>query len=213
MNANGRTARRKVVWGSVVTAGVIGASLLLAGCGELVRQGHSTVYLQLDSLQGLNTGATTYTTEVLSDVANYLVVDGITYISRAPDAGQMTLRLMMKDPLLAPTSANAITISSYRVVYRRTDGRNTPGVDVPYPFDGTISATVSPGQQLAIGFTLVRAQAKFEAPLRALTGGGSTLTIATIAHVTFFGHDATGTEVSVEGDITVYFADWPDITS
>jgi hypothetical protein len=213
MDANFWRSRRKVVWGGAVAAGVLASSMLFAGCGELVRQGKSSVYLQLESLMGQNTGATTYSTEVLSDVANYQTVDGSIFITRAPDAGQLTVRLVMKDPLLAPSTANAITLTNYRVVYSRTDGRNTPGVDVPFPFDGTVTATVAPGVSMGVGFTLVRGQAKFEAPLRALTGGGSTLTIATIAHVTFFGHDTTGTEVSVEGDITVYFADWPDIAS
>ena len=27
-------------------------------------------------------------------------------------------------------------MTRYRVEFRRTDGRNTPGVDVPYGFDG-----------------------------------------------------------------------------
>jgi hypothetical protein len=211
MEANFRTVRRKVVWGTGTAVAAALSSVLLAGCGELNRQGQASVYLQMESLLGANTGSTTFSTEVLSDVANYVDAGGGQLaITRAPDAGQATFRLAMKDPLLAPTSANAITLTSYRVQFRRTDGRNTPGVDVPYSFDGTLTVTISPGVVGSVGFTLVRGQAKFEAPLRALTGAGSTLTIATIAHVAFFGHDATGTDVSVEGDITVYFADWPD---
>jgi hypothetical protein len=34
--------------------------------------------------------------------------------------------------------------------------------------------------------------------------------ISTLAHVTFFGHDQTGREVSVTGTISVNFADWAD---
>ena len=54
-------------------------------------------------------------------------------------------------------------------VYRRSDGRNTPGVDVPYAFDGAVTFTVPPGDDVAIPFELVRIQAKFEAPLAQLT--------------------------------------------
>ena len=46
-----------------------------------------------------------------------------------------------------------------------TDGRNTPGVDVPYPFDGALTVTAL-GRALTGDFTLVRVQAKVEAPLR-----------------------------------------------
>ena len=53
----------------------------------------------------------------------------------------------------------------------------------------------------SVGFTLVRNQAKAEAPLKALGQNG--LLITTIAKVTFYGHDQTGREVSVSGNIEV----------
>ena len=58
------------------------------------------------------------------------------------DLGQATMRVELKNPDLdaptAPTPLNAITITRYHVEFRRTDGRNTPGVDVPYGFDGGV---------------------------------------------------------------------------
>ena len=33
---------------------------------------------------------------------------------------------------VAPSALNAVTLKRYRIVYRRADGRNTPGVDVPF---------------------------------------------------------------------------------
>ena len=42
----------------------------------------------------------------------------------------------------APTPLNQVTFTRYRVVYRRTDGRNAPGVDVPFPFDSAVTFTV-----------------------------------------------------------------------
>ncbi len=33
-------------------------------------------------------------------------------------------------------------------IYRRSDGRNTPGVDVPYAFDGAVTFTVAPGDDV-----------------------------------------------------------------
>ncbi len=129
------------------------------------------------------------------------------------DIGRVTVRIALKDPgspesPTAPTSANYVTVDRYRVEYRRTDGRNTPGVDVPFPVDGGMTFTVS-GIQTA-EFVLVRASAKLEAPLRALVGGGGAVVINTIAYVTFYGYDQTGAEVIAEGTIGINFADWAD---
>jgi hypothetical protein len=84
------------------------------------------------------------------------------------------------------------------VVFTRTDGRNTPGVDVPYPFEGGMTLTAIPGT-VSGSFILVRAQAKIEAPLLALRGLGGQLMISTTAEVTFYGHDQAGNAVSATG--------------
>ena len=58
---------------------------------------------------------------------------------------------------------------------------------MPYGFDGAATGTFgSDGGVLT--FALVRAQAKLEAPLKALRGGGGAIVISTIAEVTFYGH-------------------------
>jgi hypothetical protein len=126
----------------------------------------------------------------------------------------VTFRLGLKDAgtptsPTSPTSNNFITVNRYRVVYLRTDGRNTPGVDVPHPFEGAVTITVG-GGTAETGFVLVRLQAKSEAPLAALRGGGGAYAISTIAEVTFYGQDQTGRAVSVTGRISVDFADWAD---
>ena len=53
------------------------------------------------------------------------------------------------------------------IEYVRADGRNVPGVDVPYAFDGGATATITP-QSVDVIFELVRHSAKLEAPLMAL---------------------------------------------
>ena len=50
----------------------------------------------------------------------------------------------------------------------RADGRNTPGVDVPYGFDGAFTVDGRRGETATAAFTLVRHIAKQEAPLGAL---------------------------------------------
>ena len=111
-----------------------------------------------------------------------------------------------------PPSELAITVTRYHVDFRRTDGRATPGVDVPYPFDGAATGTFDANGG-ALTFALVRAQAKLEEPLKALRGGGGAILLSVIADVTFYGHDQNGNAVSVTGQISVNFADWGDPTT
>jgi hypothetical protein len=198
---NGKV-RRKAVWGSGIALAAILSSLLFAGCGDLVREGHAPAALLMDSLAGASGQSGDFGPELESDV--------LTGGTRFADAGQAAMRLVMKDPVSATSPLNGVTLTRYRVAYTRTDGRNTPGVDVPHPFDGMVTATIAPGETQALAFTLVRAQAKLEAPLLALAGGGGAFTIVTIAEVTFYGHDQTGRAVSSTGRITVQFADWGD---
>src|SRR5215208_6983296 len=72
----------------------------------------------------------------------------------------------------APTDNNLVTITRYRVSYRRTDGRNTPGVDVPYGFEGAATVTVDGTGPAVLALEVVRVQAKQEPPLRNLRGSG-----------------------------------------
>ena len=191
-------------------AGALGALCVLAlagaGCSETVRTGQSSAYMILERLEAAAGGAgsaATFTGILRSDVAT----EGSVF----EDNGRVALRLALKDVTnpTGPTTNNLITINRYRVDFRRTDGRNTPGVDVPYGFDGAIGVTVTPEGQDAV-FTLVRAQAKLEAPLVTLRGGGGALVISSVADVTFFGKDQTGRDVTVTGSISVNFADWAD---
>ncbi len=108
----------------------------------------------------------------------------------------------------SPSQLNAVTISRYHVEYRRSDGRNTPGVDVPYAFDGAATFTVPPTGSATAGFSLVRGVAKLEAPLTSLVADSTLIT--TIAYVTFYGRDQAGNDVSVTGSIEITFANFGD---
>ena len=70
---------------------------------------------------------------------------------------------------LAPTTNNEVTITRITSSTSRADGRNTPGVDVPFGFDGAITGTIpAPAATLTLGFELVRNVAKQESPLAQL---------------------------------------------
>jgi hypothetical protein len=195
-------------------AAVAALAAPFTGCTAQQRQGTGSSYLIINNIVGVPGSDPTRKGNVLdSDVQTYVKVQIDGKDVRVPtvfeDGGTVSLALGMKDPSVDPSPTNYITVNRYRVEYVRADGRNTPGVDVPYPFDGAFTATVS-GSDSGGGFTLVRIQAKNEAPLKLLIGGGAAYSISTIAKVTFYGQDQAGHEVSVVGQIGVNFADWGD---
>jgi hypothetical protein len=201
---------RKAVWGGIVRmTGAVVLTALAGGCGDVTREGTASSYLIVSALEaasGAEPGE--FGTTLGSDVVT--VVDGVPTVFS--DLGRARFLLAMKDAggvdsPTTPTTNNFITINRYHVRFIRADGRNTPGVDVPYPFDGAFTATVR-GAETEAGFDLVRIQAKAEAPLAALAR--NFLSISTIAQVTFYGRDQTGREVSVTANISVNFANFGD---
>jgi hypothetical protein len=194
-------------WRALGMATILGGSMVMASCHSAVTEGRSAVYLIMESLEG-GSGVDGQGAEFFHTLQSDVLTKG----GIVEDPGLVRLRIAFKDVTnpTGPTTNNFVTINRYRVEYRRADGRNRQGVDVPYAFDGastfTVTETGSEG-----GFVLVRVQSKLEAPLITLAGnraGG--LVISTLADVTFWGRDQTGTEVSVKGTISVNFADWAD---
>jgi hypothetical protein len=194
----------------------------LSSCTSTQRDGESPAYLILDSLNAASGAAPdtlggTLASDVLTLVPIGEPAEGEPQQFAATiveDLFSADFSLALKDPgsstsPTTPTSANSITITRYRVDFVRADGRNTPGVDVPYGFDGAATVTVGGGGATAAG-VIVRQQAKREAPLQALAFNGGAIAISTIARITFYGHDQAGRSVSVTGQISVNFADWAD---
>ena len=185
---------------------VLLAAVLSMSCGSFL--GTSPAYLIVETLEAAaGADPTRFSNELTSDVIT--VVNGVS--EALPDAGRVSLALGRKDSQSTdapggPSSVNAITIDRYRVRFLRADGRSTAGVDVPYAFDGAVTATVR--DPTTVTFTLVRAQAKREPPLALLTRGDVTLSM--IAEVTFYGRDQSGRETSVTGRISIHFGNWRD---
>jgi hypothetical protein len=210
-----RPAGRRLLLGVIVACAVA-----TGACTKRQLEGSSNSYAVVNGVFAASGARPT-------DFAGYLSSDVITYVKKnlegsqvcvptiLEDSGRASMHLGLKDPGSAdlptfPSPSNSITFSRYHVNYRRADGRNTPGVDVPYGFDGGMTLALI-GGNVSIGqLTLVRAQAKQEAPLKALIGGGGANSITTIAELTFYGTDQTGRAVTAEGFINVTFADWGD---
>jgi hypothetical protein len=106
---------------------------------------------------------------------------------------------------------NDIIVQQYRVDYFRPNNRNTPGVDVPYGIDGTLTVRVPLGGSATGIVTIVRHEAKVEAPLSDLIQLGPQEGVITAnAQIKFFGQDISGRTVSAIGLLEVHFADFAD---
>lgn len=199
------------------------AALLLcagagAGCGSYVREGRGptqAVVATLEAAPGAepNTFGTTLSSDVQTNVRRNINGQLVFVPTVFSDVGRVTMSLMLKDPgtttaPTAPTAVNEVTFSRYRVTYTRADGRNTPGVDVPYAFDSAATFTATVGTPVVAGFELVRVVAKEEAPLRALVSNPTF--IGTIAEVTFYGKDRAGNDVTASGSIGITFGNFGD---
>ena len=208
-----------LVRGFIVRGGAVALAAASISCGEVARTGRSPSLLVIDAITAASGAAPdTFSGFLLSDVQTLVerTLDGETTMVPTifNDIGQATLRVVMKDQGTAgtgiePSALNAITVNRYRITYRRADGRNTPGVDVPFSVDGAVTATVT-NIPTTVGFEMVRHQAKEEAPLRALVANGGRMLISTIAEITFYGVDLAGNDVQATGTISVSFGDYAD---
>jgi hypothetical protein len=183
----------------------------------VARTGRSSAFLIISSLEAASGADPSRAGSVLNSDVETLVestVNGQTV--RVPtvfnDPATVVFRAEFKNPLqpTVPGSLNDITVTRYRVDYRRADGRNTPGVDVPYGFDGAFTVTVPANGSAEAGFDIVRHQNKREPPLSNMRGAGGARLLTVIAEVTFFGRDQAGNEVSVTGSMSINFADFGD---
>src|SRR6187200_2049229 len=188
-------------------------SAAMAGCGgEFVRDSQSPVRLVISNLE--SDDQNTLTSDVIQMVTS---PDPCTTTSPCPsvvnDMATVQLTLVLRDPgsVVSPNSPsllNQVTVNRYRVKYRRADGHNVPGVDVPYDFDSALTMTVPATGVGEAAFQIVRHSAKEEAPLRALRFSNDI--ISTIAEVTFYGRDQAGNEISATGYMGVDFGDFAD---
>jgi hypothetical protein len=190
------------------------AIVMLAGsvsCGDVVRQGKAPVLIVVDSVQAASGAAP-------GDMGAFLLSDVQTLVDDSPvifnDVAEATMHIIPKDVgtglnSLAPTAWNAVTINRYRITYIRADGRNTPGVDVPFAVDGAVTVTVTATPSV-VPFEIVRHQQKLEQPLRSLANFGGRLFITTIAEITFYGADQVGNEVQARATMNVSFSDYAD---
>jgi hypothetical protein len=198
---------------------VLACAGLGSGCGDLARQGRSPSQVVINSLEAASGAEPAAMGGTLRSDVITLVTSPAPCSTTTPcptifnDLGSVTMSLLLKDPGApgspsAPSTLNQVTFTRYRVAYRRTDGRNTPGVDVPHPIDSALTFTVPEQGQVTAGFDIVRHLAKQEAPLAALATNPTI--ISTVADVSFFGRDQAGNDVSATASIGISFGNFGD---
>src|SRR5262249_25453305 len=142
----------------------------------VVRDGRSPGFVVIDSMGGARGNTPGSFSGILQSDVLTLITSGGNCSQTNPcptifnDVGQASFRLVLKDigttaNPTSPTTNNEVTLPGSHVSYRRADGRNTPGVDVPYAFDGAATATVPQSGNVTMTFELVRNVAKAESPL------------------------------------------------
>ena len=97
--------------------------------------------------------ASTQGDDLNSDVC--IDVDGVCSVQN--DVGEVVMEAQVKNLKDVSSVVNDIVFTRYRVTFVRADGRNVPGVDVPFPFDGVANFRVPADQSASYPHVLARA--------------------------------------------------------
>lgn len=143
-----------------------------------------------------------------SDVVSIDANTGAEVVAADAAKATFTVQPLDPEPLLGTSLYNDITVERYVVTYSRTDGKNNEGIDVPYSFEGSLSARVPIDTQTDISFVIVRAVSKLEPPLVSLAKGRGEGELKTTARIDFYGADTLGNKVKATGYLSIFFADY-----
>jgi hypothetical protein len=128
------------------------------------------------------------------------------------DEVTVTVAVRPKNPLVeVPQIAMAVFLERYEVRYVRSDGRNTPGVDVPYPISGGVTTVIDAadsGDTVGVPIEVVRHTAKREPPLANLQVGSGLRVVSVMAEITLYGKTTAGHVVSDKGFLQITFANF-----
>ncbi len=184
-------------------------SFLVFSCNPIENESQSDSLLVVLSLTGTDIEGN----EVDFLQSDVVVIDPDTGLpSVAADAAKATFTAKLIDPSpdLVASQYNSITVNRYTVTYIRSDGNNRQGVDVPYSFEGSLSALIDIDSTVQASFVIVREVAKLEPPLLNLREGRGEGVLQVTAKVDFYGQDMTKNKVKATGYLTVFFANYID---
>lgn len=201
--------RDKILFSRVARVLAVSALILgLTACNPLEKKTDSMSILQILELRGTDSSGSA-ADYIDSDVLFQDPATGNESIFADIASVTFTASMLDPDPIMGVSPYADIELTGYSVTYFRSDGKNTPGVDVPYPIDGSLTGLVRVGAQESFNFVIVRETAKNESPLLDLlqaTTRPEGLTVT--ARVDFVGHDLTGATIKATGHISITFANF-----
>ncbi len=182
------------------------AALFLASCVAKENDSTSGSFLVINSLTGNDLQGAAGSTTAFSDV----LTDGSIINDNAVAEVNAEIYNPANDADLS--YFNDVMVDQIDVEFKRTDGRNVEGVDVPYRFTQPVNMLVVVDTPQEIPFVLIRHVAKMEAPLLALRETPSqSFVLQLVAKVTFHGKDLGGHRVApVSGYLSVWCANFAD---
>lgn len=178
--------------------------LLLYSCNAVENKTESASMLIVENVLGQDSAG---------KAANYLQSDvRKTSGTVTADIATVTFRTQTLDPvpITGTSQFNDVMVDRYTVSYSRTDGKNTPGVDVPYPFEGSLSTLIRIGATTDVAVVVVREAAKMEPPLIRLVDIGAEQVLEATAKLEFYGHDLANHKVKATAYLTIFFANYAD---
>jgi hypothetical protein len=184
---------------------IVSAILLFTSCNPIENHSKSASVLTVENIQG---------TDINGQAANYLQSDVLlnnNTVTADTAAATLSAATLDPDPLLGTSQYSDILVTRYMVSYSRTDGKNVPGVDVPYPFEGSLSVLVKSGSSATFSLIVVREVAKLEPPLVALADLRAEGVLQVTARIDFYGQDLASRTVTTTGHLAIFFANYADI--
>lgn len=199
---------RRIRLGWKAAIGLLVLIFLLA-CNPLEDETKSNSLLIIERITGVDAEGNE-ADFLQSDVVKINADTGQEYVTA--DIAKATLRATLLDPapLMGASTYNDILVNRYIVTYTRTDNKNTPGVDVPYPIEGMLNVLVRIDQSVQVSFIVVKETAKLEPPLRNLAIGRAEGVLTVMAKIDFYGEDLTRRKVKASGYLTIEFANYND---
>ncbi len=187
----------------IILISIMFIMVFLNSCNSVENLTQSSTILILESLTGKDLNG-----DSSSDLWSDVITNGTVY----NDNVEATITAKLLDPLAEESTyyQDAI-IDQIDVSFRRPDGKNVEGVDVPYSFSQKLNIRVEINGTSTFSFVVIRQVAKLEAPLRDLKEGGNEGVLELIADITFYAKDVAGNRISpITGSITVWCANFAD---
>jgi len=186
------------------------ASLSLAvGCTpEFADDSQAPVLIRVSNITGTSGGGAGGGSGVGTVLNSDVSVDGSIFNDNATLTVENIPKNQNPDTIFG--RINDVVLERYEVRYVRSDGRDQEGVDVPFRITGPMAALVPVNGDVTVPITVVRHQAKSEAPLANLRNGGGSFGITTSARITIHGRTVSGKVVTTTGALQITFADFAD---